>query len=171
MYYNPEHALGCSKYSVWSIWSMHFLELKHFEPESNLAHCLAVEVCISKCYFLGSFLDSPTDLTLRSPIHRLPVFISTFIPNISIAPLQIHYCSLLRGAPDYKIDTVSELTRWSTTGNCEWRTCGWSGIRTSVCKAPILPLSHHARTIQLHFLRISLVYGYHHHRFFMAVGQ
>jgi len=30
---------------------------------------------------------------------------------------------LLRGAPDYSIDTVSELTRQSTTGNCEWRTC------------------------------------------------
>jgi len=29
---------------------------------------------------------------------------------------------LLRGAPDYSIDTVSELTRRSATGNCEWRT-------------------------------------------------
>ena len=38
---------------------------------------------------------------------------------------------------DYSIDTVSELTRRSATGNYEWRTClrsihgGWSGIRTS----------------------------------------
>jgi len=30
---------------------------------------------------------------------------------------------LLRGAPDYIIDTVLELTHWSATGNCEWRTC------------------------------------------------
>ena len=30
---------------------------------------------------------------------------------------------LLRGAPDYSIDTVSELTHRSATGNCEWRTC------------------------------------------------
>ena len=44
---------------------------------------------------------------------------------------------LLRGASDYRIDTVSKLTRSrSATGNCEWRTCprslrgGWSGIRT-----------------------------------------
>jgi len=26
---------------------------------------------------------------------------------------------LLRGTPDYSIDTVPELTRWSATGNCE----------------------------------------------------
>ena len=30
---------------------------------------------------------------------------------------------LLRGAPDYSIDTVSELTRRSATCNYEWRTC------------------------------------------------
>jgi len=40
-----------------------------------------------------------------------------------------HFCStsssplLLRDAPDYSIDTVSELTHRSGTGNCEWRTC------------------------------------------------
>jgi len=28
---------------------------------------------------------------------------------------------LLRGTPDYSIDTVVELTRWSATGNYEWR--------------------------------------------------
>ena len=43
---------------------------------------------------------------------------------------------LLRGALDYSIDTVPELTRQSATGNCEWRTYpmslrgSWSGIRT-----------------------------------------
>ena len=30
---------------------------------------------------------------------------------------------LLRGAPDYSIDTISELTCRSATSNCEWRTC------------------------------------------------
>jgi len=30
---------------------------------------------------------------------------------------------LLRGAPDYSNDIVSELTCLSATGNCEWRTC------------------------------------------------
>jgi len=30
---------------------------------------------------------------------------------------------ILIGSPDYSIDTVSELTRRSATGNCEWRTC------------------------------------------------
>jgi len=30
---------------------------------------------------------------------------------------------LLRGAPDYCIDTVWELTSCIATGNCKWRTC------------------------------------------------
>ena len=46
-------------------------------------------------------------------------FIHTFwlFYSISSSPL------LLRGPPDYSIDTVSESTRQSATGNCEWRTC------------------------------------------------
>ena len=30
---------------------------------------------------------------------------------------------MLRGVPDYGIDTVLELTRQSATDNCEWRSC------------------------------------------------
>jgi len=30
---------------------------------------------------------------------------------------------LLRGAPNYSIDTVSALTRRIATGNCKWITC------------------------------------------------
>jgi len=47
---------------------------------------------------------------------------------------------LLRGAPDYCIDYVSELIRQNVTGNCKWRTCwrsvrgGQSGIRTCNAK-------------------------------------
>ena len=47
---------------------------------------------------------------------------------------------LLIGAPDYSIDTESELTCRSATANCEWRTCprslcgSKSGIRT--CDPP-----------------------------------
>jgi len=47
---------------------------------------------------------------------------------------------LLRGAPNYIFDTLSELTRRCATGNCERRTCpkslrgGWSRIRT--CDPP-----------------------------------
>jgi len=47
---------------------------------------------------------------------------------------------LLRGTPDYSINTVSELTCWNATGNFEWRKCprclhgGWSGIWT--CNPP-----------------------------------
>jgi len=59
----------------------------------------------------------------------------------------------LRGAPDYSIDTVLELTRWSATGNCECMTCPrslcggqsiWTGLRPSGRQAPNLALSHHA---------------------------
>ena len=55
--------------------------------------------------------------------------IASFIPDISIAPLHGHIkvssrpLLLLhhyyRGAPDYIIETVLELTRQSATGNCE----------------------------------------------------
>jgi len=45
--------------------------------------------------------------------------------------------------PDYSIDTVSELTRQSATGNYEWRTCprnlcgSWSEIRTCNPRAQV----------------------------------
>ena len=61
---------------------------------------------------------------------------------------------LFRGIPDYSIDTVTELTRQSATGNCKWRTCPRSlttrrlewdlNPRPSGRKAANLPLSHHA---------------------------
>jgi len=60
---------------------------------------------------------------------------------------------LLRGAPDYSIDTVLELTRWSATGIYElkdlpkapmWRLTWNLSLRPSGRKAPNLPLSHHA---------------------------
>ena len=44
---------------------------------------------------------------------------------------------LLRGAPNYSIDTVPELIRRRATGNYKWRTCprslrvSYSGIRTN----------------------------------------
>ena len=62
----------------------------------------------------------------------------TFIPDILIASLQVHYYSEV--LPTNSINTVLELTRWSATGNSEWRTCprsrcgGYSGIRT--CDPP-----------------------------------
>jgi len=40
-----------------------------------------------------------------------------------IYPYPVSQHELFRSAPDYSIDTESELTRRSTTGNCEWRTC------------------------------------------------
>src|SRR6218665_795798 len=58
---------------------------------------------------------------------------SGYLYSASPSPL------LLRGAPDYIIDTVSELTP-NAAGNCELRTCprslrgGYSGIRT--CDLP-----------------------------------
>src|SRR6218665_1944586 len=58
---------------------------------------------------------------------------------------------LLRRAPDYNVDTKSELTRRRATGNCEWRTCprslngGQSSIRT--CDPPdAIHLAYHYAT-------------------------
>ena len=47
----------------------------------------------------------------------------SFILDISISPLHSSSSLLLRGAPDYSIDTVSEATRWSASGNYKWKTC------------------------------------------------
>jgi len=69
---------------------------------------------------------------------------------------------LLRGAPDYSINTVLELTRRSAISNCEWRTCprslhgGWSGIRN--CDPPDArhPTCHWATTLHNISLRLQL---------------
>ena len=51
----------------------------------------------------------------HSFIRSIHSFIhSRYFYSASLSPL------LLRGAPDYSIDIVSELTCWSATGNCEW---------------------------------------------------
>jgi len=85
--------------------------------------------------------------TIHSFIH---LFIHSFIQAISIAPLQIHYYSeVLLTQHGYRVG----VSRWSATGNCEWRTCwrllrgGHSGILTQEPfgrKATNLPMSHHA---------------------------
>src|SRR6218665_657589 len=67
------------------------------------------------------------DLPLDNGVFFIP---SGYFYSNSSSPL------LLRGAPNYSIDTVLELTCQSATGNCERRTCpkflhdGWSGNRT-----------------------------------------
>jgi len=48
---------------------------------------------------------------MRNIIH------SRYFYGTSSSPL------LLRGAPDYSLGAVSELTCRSATGNYEWRTC------------------------------------------------
>ena len=48
-----------------------------------------------------------------SVIETLSFFYSGNFYSAFSSPL------LLKGAPDYSIDTVSELTRRSATGNCE----------------------------------------------------
>jgi len=71
--------------------------------------------------------------------------------------------SLSEALPTRAIDTVSEFTRGSATGNCKWRTCpkslrgGYSKIRTRVIvfryvsstrrKASTLPMCHQAPLI------------------------
>jgi len=45
---------------------------------------------------------------------------NSFFPDISIAPLQVHYYSEVLPTQHRYCVTVS---RRSATGNCEWRTC------------------------------------------------
>jgi len=49
------------------------------------------------------------------------ILIQSFILDISIVPLQVHYYS--EAFPTTALITVSELTRWNATSNCERRTC------------------------------------------------
>jgi len=63
----------------------------------------------------ASALGAPL-MTLYCKIchRRCKLFIhSGYFYSTSWSPL------LLRGTPDYNIDTASELTRWSAIGNCE----------------------------------------------------
>jgi len=71
---------------------------------------------------------------------------SEYLYSASLSPL------LLRDAPDYNMDSESELTHRSATGHWEWRACPrsirdgvkWdSNLPSSGRKAPNLPLSHH----------------------------
>ena len=69
---------------------------------------------------------SPKVPFVSSANSQRNIFIHSFIPDISRYQVLAHsfvnyYSEAL--APDHSIDTVSELTRRSATGNCEWRTC------------------------------------------------
>jgi len=65
--------------------------------------------------------------------YQQPSIINLFIQAISIAPLQVHYCSeALPTQHEYCV----EVSHRSATGNCKWRTYprslrgGETGIRT-----------------------------------------
>ena len=67
------------------------------------------------------------------PSNYVDYFINSFIQTISIAPLQIHYCS---EALPTQHGYCAGISRQSATGNCEWRLCprslhwGYSGSQT-----------------------------------------
>src|SRR6218665_1284665 len=89
--------------------------------------------------------------------QQRPTFVHSFIPDISIAPLQVLYFSEVL---NHSIVTVPESTRRNATGNCEGRTCPrslcgeWdSNIHPFGRKALKLPLSHHS-----HLYPLSLLY-------------
>ena len=86
---------------------------------------------VLQCFWFFSLLYTHFMSVGSAPIAFIHSFIySRYFYSTSSSPL------LLRGAPDYSINIVSELTCWRTTGNCEWWTCpsslrgGYSGIRT-----------------------------------------
>jgi len=87
-------------------------------------HCHLENERASKPYGDSILLPAALHATVPSiTLWRLPPFkqkiifsnIYPFIPDVTIAPLQVHYYSealplLLRVAPNYSIDTVLELT-------------------------------------------------------------
>jgi len=81
---------------------------------------LSTTVCLS-CYLcVNQFFSFLLKQRLAQCLTRWRVFSlihSGYLYSASSSSL------LLRGAPDYSIDTVSEYIRRSATGNCEWRTC------------------------------------------------
>src|SRR6218665_2983413 len=88
----------------------------------------------------------PTNISISYP------FIHSFIPDISIVPLQVHYYSQAlpttasigycvgvntpKCCRQLRVKDLPEVTTW----RLEWD----SNLRPSRCKAPNLPLSHHA---------------------------
>src|SRR6218665_1581702 len=84
-----------------------------FVCKTNYAHYSPTggESTKSEHSFIHSFIRSFIHSFIHSIIH------SGYFYSASSSPL------LLRGAPDYCIDTVSELTHRSATSNCERRTC------------------------------------------------
>src|SRR6218665_1569968 len=77
-----------------------FISIDYYpQRTSSKCRCSNYSVCHS---FIHSFIHS---------------FSHSFVPDISIATLQVHYYS--EALPNNSIDTVSELTCRSPTGNCE----------------------------------------------------
>ena len=70
------------------------------------------------CIYAFCFISSLNSIII---IQKNVLYHYSFIPDMSIAPLQVHHYLVLRGARDYSIDTitVSELAHQSATGNCE----------------------------------------------------
>jgi len=67
-------------------------------------------------------------LTKRAKIRRRLIRIWETVADYSFVRSGCFYSAssnplLLRGAPDYSIHTLSELTPRSATGNREWRAC------------------------------------------------
>src|SRR6218665_3874884 len=108
-------------------------------------------------------IPSTSHIKIFRKLH-LQKFIQSFIPNISILPLQVHYYS--EALPTTAIDTMSEFCtpkRYRQLQNNlpkvpTWRLERDSNPRYSDRKALSLPMRHHTQQIILHTYLNQAVY-------------
>jgi len=85
-------------------------------PPNYVPECIDRNVVI--CLFVPMYIMFVLKFVQKLPLPITSSIIhSGYFYSASSRPL------LVIGAPDYSINVVSELTRRSAIGNCEWRTC------------------------------------------------
>src|SRR6218665_2722654 len=91
--------------------------------------------------------------TKHQQSRRVFSFVHSFVPDISIAPLQVHYCSEVLPTTARILCRSYHAEALQTTvgeGLAQGPYVEWdSNLRPSGPKAPNLPLSHHAPQFNL----------------------
>jgi len=145
-------------------------QVLHICPRSSQGRCICEDIQLITIisYLLYRFHDHcrcETTAVITRVILSLSFIHSGYLYSASSSAL-IH-----RGAPDYIIDTVSELTRRTATGICKGRTCSRSllSLPLDITQSQLFSLYHdhcQCQTVsEIAVVRISLPSSscYHHH--------
>ena len=104
--------IGCNEHLMW------------FGSINWFGCCTLWYAIILYYYSISTWLNADGMSTASKGIGLVKASPLLFIHSFQIFMWRLFKStSILRGVLDYSFDTVSELTRRSTTGNCEWRTC------------------------------------------------